>query len=84
MTRARAEGELGLQLGGINGEEAPAHRGGRAGDGRWFLAAGEQGKGFSCWCPWEEGMELWAPAMEVAGGTMGGWGRCCSLAGRER
>ena len=62
--RQQKRGGLGLQLGSINGEEAPAHRGGRAGDGRWLLAAGEQGKGFSCWCPWEEGLELWALAME--------------------
>jgi hypothetical protein len=35
-------------------------------------------------CPWEEGLELWVPAMEVAGGAMGGWGRCCSIAGSKR
>jgi hypothetical protein len=62
--RQQKRGGLGLQLGSINGEEAPAHRGGRAGDGRWLLAAGEQGKGFSCWCPWEEGLELWVLTME--------------------
>jgi hypothetical protein len=30
------------------------------------------------------GAGTWAPAMEVAGGAMGGWGRCCSIAGSKR
>jgi hypothetical protein len=62
MTRARAEGELGLQLGGITGEEAPTHRGGRAGDGRWLLAAGEQG---------DRGRRLWLASSE-SGNLQGG------------
>jgi hypothetical protein len=36
---------LGLELGGINGEEAPAHRGGRAGEGHWLLAGRRAGGG---------------------------------------
>jgi hypothetical protein len=44
-TQARAEGELGLELGGINGEETPTHSGGRAGEGRWLLAGRAEASG---------------------------------------
>jgi hypothetical protein len=45
MTQARAEGKLGLELGGINGEETPAHSGSRAGEGRWPLAGRAEASG---------------------------------------
>jgi hypothetical protein len=44
-TQARAEGELGLELGGINGEETPAHSGGQAEEGRWLLAGRAEASG---------------------------------------
>jgi hypothetical protein len=47
-TQARAEGELSLELGGINGEETPAHSGGRAGEGRWLLVGRAEASGPGC------------------------------------
>jgi hypothetical protein len=49
-TQARAEGELGLELCGINGEETPAHSGGRAGEGALFGRSdgGVEGEKVSC------------------------------------